>query len=284
MYYDAHTHLNDPKLCDNWEFYLRNFIDSWGRWMCIVWVDEDRNTRWLNIVKTVRNQLFSQEKEKTYLQNLEDSLFIKCTIWYHPSEICFGKIQDFDLTDKMIKLKTSYRDDPDVIVGIWEFGIDTHYEGWYETVNLQKKFMALHMDLAQELNLPVIIHSREDFKSTFDVARNYKDLKIYFHCWWYGQEEVKQIQKYFNNVWIWYAWNITYSKAEIIRQSFKVTDKSSMIIETDAPYLSPQLKRWQVNEPVNVIDIYKYCSELLWINLTDYQEIIKQNFFKLYVG
>jgi TatD DNase family protein len=48
---------------------------------------------------------------------------------------------------------------------------------------LQKLFFGLQCELAQELNLPVVVHSRDDFDSTFDVLRSFKNLKIYFHCW-----------------------------------------------------------------------------------------------------
>jgi TatD DNase family protein len=49
-------------------------------------------------------------------------------------------------------------------------------------MNQQKELFALHCDLAQELGLPLVVHSRAAFDQTLDVLKNYKDLKIYFHC------------------------------------------------------------------------------------------------------
>ncbi len=270
MYYDSHTHLNDIKIFDKWESLLKKFIDSWWKWLINVWVDENRNDRAIFLVK---NSVKYQDK-----------CFIWATIWYHPSEVCYNKINKNNIKSKIDNLIKSYDKNKNYIVWIWECWIDTHYENGNETIVLQKELFDLHCNIAKQNNLPIVVHSRDDFESTFDVLKTYKNLKIYFHCWGYWPDEIKKIQNYFTNIWIWYAWNITYPKAELLRQSFAVTDIENLLMETDAPYLSPQNKRWETNEPLNIIDIYNYCSNLKNMNTVSYNIQIEKNFKKLYMN
>ena len=79
-------------------------------------------------------------------------------------------------------LKDLYTQHREHIVGIGECGIDLHYENKDTSLVLQQEVFEQHCDLAQELDLPVVIHSRDGFPETFDVLKKYPDLTIYFHC------------------------------------------------------------------------------------------------------
>jgi TatD DNase family protein len=83
----------------------------------------------------------------------------------------------------------------DDVVAIGECGIDLHFPGAPESLDLQKKLFALHCELAQELNLPIIVHSRDGFAPTLEVLQNYPEIKVYFHCRGYGPEEVETLKR-----------------------------------------------------------------------------------------
>ncbi len=68
------------------------------------------------------------------------------------------------------------------VVGIGESGIDAHYDRYEETKALQQYAFHRQALLARERNLPIIIHSRDQFMDTREVIQHYTDLKIYFHC------------------------------------------------------------------------------------------------------
>lgn len=268
MYYDAHTHLNDEKLYPQRETYLQNFIAIGGLWLVNVGVDFERSQRAVSIAQ------HAQEKFP--------DIFVKATIGFHPSEVCFGKIKNTqDIVASIQILKDLYAKHAEYTVAIGECGIDTHYDG-DPYINLQKELFAQQCDLAQELNLPIVIHSRDDFASTWDVIKNYKNQKIYFHCRGYGPDEVKTLQDYFPQLWIGFCGNISYPKAQVLRDSLYVARPESILLETDSPYLAPQARRGQTNEPAYVSEIYAYVASILSLNISQLQSRLADNFHKLY--
>jgi len=229
LFYDSHTHLNDDTLYPDRQGYLQAFVDAGGKGLVNVGVDVPRSQKAIDIAVQAK-QLFPDT-------------FVKATIGFHPSEVCFGKITSPQDIGKAIQsLKDLYSTYAEHIVAIGECGIDTHYDG-DPFIDLQKDLFAQQCDLAQELDLPIVIHSREDFASTWDVLKNYKNQKIYFHCRGYGPDEVKILQDYFPQLWIGFCGNISYPKAQVLRDSLYATRPESMLLETDAPYLAPQACR-----------------------------------------
>lgn len=265
-YFDSHSHLNDPTLFNNWQKHIDDFVEIGGKWIINIWVDNERNQKWIHISRNNQNK----------------DIFVKSSIWYHPSEICFENIKKTDFNQKIWDLKELYENNKSYIVGVWECWIDLHYPKSKETLKDQKEFFGLQCDLAQELALPIIIHSRDDFESTFDIVKNYKNSKIYFHCWGYWTDEIKKLEKYFPNIRIWFCGNITYPKAHQLRESIKSTNLNNILLETDGIYLTPQIKRWEKNNPSNIKYIYNFVEELLNIEENKFQKIIEDNFIKLY--
>lgn len=209
-------------------------------------------------------------------------IFVKATVGFHPSEVCFGKISNTqDIAVSIQLLKKLYADNKEHIVAIGECGIDTHYE-WDPHIAMQKELFAQQCDMAQEYDLPVVIHSRDDFSSTWDVIKNYKNQKIYFHCRWYGPDEVRILQDYFPQLRIGFCGNISYPKAQVLRDSLYVTRPESILLETDAPYLAPQTKRGQTNEPAYISEIYTYVASILSLDLPQLQSTIATNFQNIY--
>lgn len=124
---------------------------------------------------------------------------MKATIGYHPSEVCFGNITEENIDEKMKSLKTEIKEHSAEMVAVGECGIDVHYDG-DPHIELQKRLFREQCLLAQELHLPIVIHSRSDFESTREVIQDFKDEKIYFHCFGYGPDEVKKLQEYFPQI------------------------------------------------------------------------------------
>lgn len=266
MYIDSHTHLNSPKLFWNWKGYISDFEKIWGEFIVNTWADDEYNRNWIKI---------SQE--------YNGNVFVKSTIWYHPYEIECNNIIKENIEEKMKELKQMYIDNKEHIVAIWEAWIDVSFNKENSKLELQKELFRAQCELAKELWLPIVIHSRDDIDSTLEVLKKYKDLKIYFHCWGYGTEEVKKVENMFENVWIGFCANITYPKAQNIRDSLAVVNKNNILLETDAPYLPPQEFRWKTNYPSYVKYIYKFVSKELNIDETKLKEIVKNNFEKLYL-
>ena len=282
MYLDSHTHLNSPQLFKNYKIYIENFIKIWWKKLVNVWVDFSRTERSLKI-------------KENY------PMICLSTWWFHPTEPIFKYVEDnkYEFTNSKLVSWKEYLDlteeyltnlaENKKIVAIWECGIDYHYfnqlkdgQTKKEVIKQQEELFILQLNIAQKYNLPVVIHSRDAYYETIQILANYKDLKIYFHCWWYTEKEVLDIQNKFPNLWIWYDGNITYKKAEDLRNSIKATDKDKILLETDAPYLTPQVIRKEMNQPANVKYVYEYVANLLNIEEKILKKQIENNFYKLY--
>ncbi len=281
MYFDSHTHLNSPQLFKNYKKYLENFKNIWWEKLVNVWVDYERTQRALEIHDKFPNTCLS-------------------TWGFHPTEPIFKyKKWKYEFKDNQLiswqeylSLAKEYLENlikNKKIVAIWECGIDYHYfehlQEWQnieEIKKQQKELFTMQLNLCKKYNLPIVIHSRDAFIDTLEIIKNYKELKIYFHCRGYGPEEITTLQTEFENLWVWFDGNITYKKAEEIRQSIKKCKLNQILLETDAPYLTPQIIRKEMNQPANVQYVYKYVSELLDINLDNLEKQIKENFYKYY--
>jgi TatD DNase family protein len=268
--FDAHTHLNSEILFPDRQIYLNKFIENGWKWLINVWASDYFNQKGIQIAKS-----FNQTQQNYCL--------VKSTLWYHPEECSQGIITETNLKAKINQISDLFLQNQKYIVAIWECGIDLHYPEAKTKLTLQKKIFALQCDLAQELNLPLIVHSRDWFEETLDVLKNYKNLKIYFHCRGYWVDKIKELKKiWLKNLFIWFCGNVSYKKANSLRESLKETDLDQLLLETDAPWLSPQIVRWQQNEPANIKYIYDFVSDFLNIKKEILANKLEKNFKKMY--
>jgi len=266
--YDAHTHLNNEDIFPQWQHYMDLFLKSGGKWLVNSWASDFYNQKGIEIAK---------ESLQKY-----PNLRVKATLWLHPLECVENIITKENYIQKIQDLKQQYLAHKEHIVAIWEIWIDVHFPGGQETLGLQKELFALQCDLAQELNLPIVVHSRDEFDQTIDILQNYKSQTIYFHCWGYGPEEYRKLNDMFPNLFIGFCGNVTYKNAQALRDTLAIVDKNQLVLETDAPYLAPQVVRGQTNHPAFVWYIYDFISSTLIIDKKDIDKTIEINIKKLY--
>lgn len=272
MYFDSHTHLNNIELYPNRSKYISDFYNHGGRGVVNIWIDLESSQKAIQIAK----------------ENSINDMKVLATIGLHPSYISENSRTLSDIDDYLLQLKDMYIQNKEYIYAIGEIGTDLHYETSKTDYQMQKYMFAKQCQLATDLWLPIIIHSRDDRAGTAEVLHKFQNLKIYMHCWWYASSELQYLLDHFdkNNIYIWFAGNLTYPKAKNIQESLKFAYKNKMNIltETDAPYLKPQIVRWikEPNKSEYVIYIYDYIAENLWIDKNSLQELIKNNFYKFY--
>ena len=289
MYYDAHTHLNADQLYPQREKYLDAFIAIWGEGLINIWVNHERNQRGIDLARSC------QEK-------YGDSFFMKAAIGIHPGEVAYGHITcDDGITKQIEQLKRLHDTHAQHIVAIGECGIDAHYDGYDSGKSLQQTLFHAQATLAKERNLPLVVHTRDQFSDTIDILKDFTDLKINLHCRWYTPDDIQTAHELFPHLRIWFCGNTTYKKAQQLRDSLKKIinisplDKEGLegiwkndvnslnfLLETDAPYLSPQQKRWITNEPAHLHLLYEAIAIELDIPLSTLQHLCKQQFFSLY--
>jgi TatD DNase family protein len=127
-----------------------------------------------------------------------------------------------------------------------------------------------------------VIHSREGFEETLEVLRDFTDIKIYFHCRGYGAEEVRRVEAMFPQVWFGFTNVISYPSARKTRESLLAVQRAKILLETDAPFLPPQVFRGQTNVPKYVAYVYEKCAELFGMEKQELERQIEENFCALF--
>ncbi len=135
------------------------------------------------------------------------------------------------------------------IVAVGETGLDYHYGKQYATS--QKDLFRFHINLATELNLPLIIHQRESQDDVVTILQesNFQGTGV-FHCF-SGDKLILEYARE-NRFYCSLAGNITFKSAEHLRETLRDLPESLLMVETDAPYLSPEPYRGKRNEPGRV--------------------------------
>ena len=133
------------------------------------------------------------------------------------------------------------------IIGVGETGLDFYYNN--SDKDTQLKSFQNHIEAAMDLNIPLIIHSRNAENETYDILKkNYqKNLKILMHCFTGSTDfalNLIPLNAYFSASGI-----ITFKKSTELRETFKKIPEDKLLIETDSPFLSPEPNRGKKNEP-----------------------------------
>lgn len=273
MIYDAHTHLNADKLYTAWEGYYNEFIQAWGAWIVTVWMDPKHNMRAIQLAEATASRTTP----------------IKITLWIHPYEVGNWSVSSKQDVDNQIDtIRLQLQEYKNFIVAVGECGIDAHYDGYDIRRDTQQYAFKQQCLLARAYNLPIVIHSRDQFDDTFAIIKHFSDLKIYFHCRWYSPKELQILAEALPNLRVGFCGNVTYPKALPLQASLQTArqlqsqNNCKILFETDAPYLTPQQRRWSTNHPARVQWIYEYATTLLWVQQQLLEDTITDNFLSLY--
>ena len=166
------------------------------------------------------------------------------------------------------------------VVAIGEIGLD-YYKNYSKPENQRPLFISL-IELAKDLNLPLVIHCREAQTDTLNLLRERLPLRAVVHCFSGDIEFLGQCLDL--GFFISFTCNITYKKAQNLREAVKFTPMKNMFLETDAPYLSPEGLRGRRNEPANVKELAREIAGIKNISAEEVGRITTENaksFFNL---
>jgi TatD DNase family protein len=157
------------------------------------------------------------------------------------------------------------------VVAIGETGLDYHYE--FSTPQQQRDSFLRHLEIAAELNLPVVIHSREAFDETLKILESNDAKKVVFHCFSGSVEQAKVV---LDKGWhISLTGVVTFKNANKTREVAKYVPIDRLMIETDAPYMSPEpMRKQKVNEPALLIHTAKFLAELKGMEFNEFAEAV----------
>ena len=250
MIIDAHTHINCDELYQERKEIIQRAID--------------------NKVVAVFNTADSLNSFKNIdILQKEYSNYCYGVYGIHPE---FASSTNFtEVEEEIIKRKN-------IIKAIGEIGLDYHYQINEPEKNNQKDIFISQICLAKKLNLPIVIHSRDADKDTFDILCQYaQDMKVYLHCYSGSYEMAKEYIKKIPNIHFGVGGIVTFKNAKKLVEVVEKIDLKYFLTETDAHYLTPVPFRGKQNEPSYLIYVINKISELKNMNEVKVEEILFEN-------
>lgn len=166
------------------------------------------------------------------------------------------------------------------VVAIGEIGLDFYYDN--SPRDQQRKWFKEQLKLAKELNLPVVIHTRDAAQETFDIIKEAQDgsLRGVMHCYSGSLEMAREYVKL--GFYISLAGPVTFKNARVSHEVAKGIDLEWLLVETDCPYLTPEPYRGKRNEPAYVNYVAEKIAQLKEISFEEVAEVSNKNTRELF--
>ncbi|MDH5202350.1 MAG: YchF/TatD family DNA exonuclease [Nitrospirota bacterium] len=204
--------------------------------------------------------------------------FIYSSVGFHPHDAKDFTEDIFNQIKSWIKNSDMGQGIQGKIVAIGEIGLDYHYDN--SPREIQRDVFMRQLQLAKEVNLPVVIHSREARKDTLEIIRESGVDKGVLHCFSGDREMAEKAMAM--GFYISFAGPVTFRNAKKPKEIVKAIPDDYLLIETDAPYLSPEPFRGKRNEPSYLIHTARAIAEMRGITIEDLARITTLNAKRLF--
>ena len=166
------------------------------------------------------------------------------------------------------------------VVAIGEIGLDYYWEPYDEAE--QKNAFKMQMELAAEIDMPVIIHSRDAAKDTFDIIKEYsaKGVKGIVHCYGYSLEYAKEFIKMGYKIGV--GGVLTFKNARRLVETCHGISLDDIVLETDSPYMAPTPNRGKRNSSLNIPYIAEKLAEIKGVSVEEVYERTMKNAKEIY--
>ena len=255
---DSHAHLDDEKFDNDREEIISKIKDAG--------------------IKNFITAGYSLGSSKKAVELAEKYDFIYATCGISPNDIP----QDEDEMWKQIsEIEGMVEKQKNKIVAIGEIGLDYYWEKDEKMRELQRKAFIKQIELANKLNLPIVIHTREAIMDTLEILKqNPVDKKGVFHCCSQNRELIKEGLKL--GFYISFAGPITFKSSKNAEEMINLVPDNRILIETDSPYLAPEPVRGTRNDCRNVKYIAEKIAKAKNISLVDDSKITIINTREIY--
>ena len=258
MIFDSHAHLDDEKF------------------------DQDRD----NIIEEIKkagitkviSAGYNLEASKEAVEIAKKYDWIYATVGISPNDIPQTEEELWKNTSQIEKI---VKESKEKIVAIGEIGLDYYWEKDEERRNLQKRAFIKQIELANKLELPIVIHTRDAAVDTIEILKaNQVIKKGVFHCCPQNQELIKQALNL--GFYISFAGPITFKNSKNAEEIIKLVPNEKMLIETDSPYLAPEPVRGTRNDPRNVKYIAEKIAKTKQISIEEVEKMTFENTCKIF--
>ena len=219
------------------------------------------------------------------------------TVGHHPETAQNQEIGDSQKEiEEFEKLVAENRD---VIVAIGETGFDHHYldgsEGGMKPLDMahlsqkakeqienQKRWWLIQWELAKRYDLPLVIHTRDARDATADFMIAHRINRAVIHCYSEDPAFAKRLIEFSDEIYFAFGGILTYRKSEQVQATAQMLPLDRILIETDAPFLSPQAVRGTINEPANTRYVLEKLCELRTESAEEIERVVYENSLRFY--
>ncbi len=298
MYSDTHFHFEHTTIRDNKDFSVNGaeILSQMAKRNCFFGLD----------IGTEPDDLLKRQScMDTAIANISDTFLAdKVRKFVHFSAGIWPSVKDIKERHNSMKvLKETIEqvnknaDDDSLnrkIIAIGECGLDHHWNPSgvdgrceddfdQEMYIAEKELFSMQLEYAKELNLPIIVHSRDAFEDTYDCIKNSGWNTGIIHCYSYGAEEAR---KFLDLGWyVSFSGGVTYtkkSKMEAMKELVTLVPEDRILLETDSPYLAPVPLRGTLNTPLNVEYTYKFIAQIRGTDHEKLSETVDKNIKELF--
>ena len=256
-FFDSHSHYNDEKFNEDREQLIQ---DTYKQGI----------TKFVCAGYNIQSSLDSLEMSKKY-----DFIYSICGI--SPNDIPQSEQELWKSIDEISHITKQNNDKK--LVAIGEIGLDYYWNK--ENKDLQKQAFIKQIELANELELPIVIHSRDASVDTIEILKtNSVHKKGIFHCCQLNQEMIRQALEL--GFYISFAGPITFKNAKSADDCVRIVPMDRILIETDSPYLSPEPHRGKRNDSRNVKFVAQKIADIKGLSLEDVAKITYENAIKIF--
>jgi len=243
---DTHCHLTDPGLLAQVDAVLERAAEAGVREVVTIGTHPEDWEAALALAKKYPN--------------------VRCAVGGHPNNC-----HEFQF-EELARLRDFCREPR--VMALGEMGLDYHHH--FSSPQTQRKYFEAQLELARELDMPVIIHCREAMDDCLAVLRGFAGVRAVFHCFTGTMEEAKQVWDagYLTG----FTGVVTFKNGQALREVVKAAPEDRILVETDAPYLTPEpMRKVKVNEPGMVMHTARVVAEVRGVDLGKVDEMTSAN-------
>jgi TatD DNase family protein len=243
---DSHCHLTDPRLAEQLDVVLERATAAGVHRMITIGTDLDDDMACIELCRALPN--------------------VRCAIGVHPNHCGHVPIEDLPRLRQL-------QSDPSVLA-LGEMGLD--YFHHFAPIDRQREIFEFQLQLAAELKRPIVIHCREAIDDCLAIVRGFASVPAVFHCFTGSPDEARKILD--AGYWLGFTGAVTFKKNDDLRAACALVPLDKLLIETDAPYLSPEpVRKQKTNEPAFVSHVAAAVARVKRISVEELDRITTMN-------
>ena len=280
--FDTHAHYDDRAFDEDREYLLNGGL-------------QEEITDLVTAEETEKNDMLSVDKkgEESRIYRVENITNIGCSMKSSRVSVDFASRFPYiyavigviphhvdEMSEEDIEELRDLARSNDKVVAIGEIGLDYYYDE--PPKNLQHKWVLREKELAKDLELPIVIHSREAAQDTVELMKrtHAEDIGGVVHCYSYSEEMAKEFLKmgFFFGI----GGVVTFKNSKKLKRAVKSIPLENIVLETDSPYLTPSPNRGKRNDSRYLPYVIEEIARLKEITPEEVAEVTFENARKLY--